>query len=665
MNYQYLYLLNRVKNLRIFIATLFLVSYQLPVSAQFGKKKIKSASVIITRDSLITYSQSDIFLFTNINVIPYYEDKAAIKEIRKLDKAGKEEELYPKLRTYVKNFGIENFRKNPDALGRLAKLSLKYGPKGEAILLYKLILKHHQPSANNPAFLKTYDSLERDKTKYYAPIEYYYELIKYRKEIDTLKTPADILLNMGQEINSDREDYGPVVGKNDSVLLFTSKRNGKGKKYDEDLFISKKVDGRWTAAVELKSINTVYNEGSACLSSNGKKLYFSRCNTPKGFGDCDLYEATLKKDSTWGSIKNMGSKVNSSSWDSQPSISHKGDTLYFSSTRLGGFGQSDIYYTVKDKKGNWQKAKNIGPIINTRGDDVSPFFHHRYNILYFSSNAQPLNFGQFDIYKTSFSKRKNWIEPKNIGPLVNGSGSEYYFTIDEQSTNLYYARSEETNFKNLDLFSFPLPMEAQPLATARVSGVLKNASTGQPETGIASIIDLDQGVEVAPKFLREDGSFDFSLINKRNYLLIIQGDDFFRIEEKFFLNGDTTVNKVAEPINQRIEFKTIEFENGKANILPAMHHDLDKLGSFLVDHPNVKLNIIGHTDSQGKEEENLKLSQDRAIAIKAYLMQEHKLTNDRIDALGVGSSKPIIPDEKTEADRQINRRVEFNIMAKQ
>jgi outer membrane protein OmpA-like peptidoglycan-associated protein len=655
-----------VKKYRNILIALFLVHFSVLVHAQFGKKRITSASIVIARDSLTSYSQSDIFTFPNVNKISYYENFDHVKEIRKLDKLGKEEELYPKLRTYVKNFGIENFRKNADALGRLARLSLKYGPKGEAILLYKLIVKHHQPNTQNYlALLKEYDSLETDKKKYYAPIEFYYELIKFRKEIDTLKTPTDILLNMGEEVNSLKEDYGPVVGNNDSILLFTSKRNkGKGKKYDEDLFISKKVDDRWTAAVELKAVNTVYNEGSACISNNGKKLYFSRCNAPKGMGDCDLYEATLKKNGTWGSIKNLGNKVNSTAWDSQPSLAHKGDTLYFSSSRLGGFGQTDIYYSTKDKKGAWQKAKNLGPIINTRGDDVSPFYHHRHHVLYFSSNAHPLNFGQFDIYKSKFTRKGNWTEPRNIGPLVNGSGSEYYFTIDAKSSNLYYARSEESDFKNLDLFSFPLPMEAQPLATASLKGVIKNSKTGQPETGIASVIDLDQGVEVAPKFLREDGSFDFSLINKRNYLLIIQGDDFFRIEEKFFLQGDTTLNKQAEPINQRIEFKTIEFENGKANILPAMHHDLGKLAIFLVDHPKVKLNIIGHTDSQGKEEENLKLSQDRAIAIKAYLMQEYKLTNDRIDALGVGSSKPIISEEKTEADRQINRRVEFNIISR-
>ena len=104
-----------------------------------------------------------------------------------------------------------------------------------------------------------------------------------------------------------------------------------------------------------------------------------------------------------------------------------------------------------------------------------------------------------------------------------------------------------------------------------------NSDTKKPFKGIVSVIDLDKGVEVAPKFLREDGSFDFNLINKRNYLLIIQGDDFFRIEELFFMDGDTEMNREAEPIESKIAFKSLEFENGKADILPAMHQILTSL----------------------------------------------------------------------------------------
>ncbi len=276
--------------------------------------------------------------------------------------------------------------------------------------------------------------------------------------------------------------------------------------------------------------------------------------------------------------------INSTGWDSQPSLSHSGDTLFFASDRLGGFGFSDIYYSTKGSDGKWQKALNMGPIINTRAFEVSPFFHHKYNVLYFSSNGQPLTFGDFDIYK-AYKRDPAWDEPKNIGPLVNGVGSEYYFTIDSESNYLYYARSASNDINNLDLFSFPVPMEAQPDAIATLKGSLINSETRKPFKGIVSVIDLDKGVEVSPKFLREDGSFDFTLINKRNYLLVIQGDDFFRIEELFFMDGDTEMNREAEPFESKIAFKSLEFENGKADILPAMHSDLNKLANFMIDHP--------------------------------------------------------------------------------
>src|SRR5690606_6362649 len=156
-------------------------------------------------------------------------------------------------------------------------------------------------------------------------------------------------------------------------------------------------------------------------------------------------------------------------WDSHPSLSHSGDTLFFASDRLGGFGLSDIWYSVRDKDGNWQKAQNIGPIISTRRNEFSPFFHHRYNVLYFSSDVHPLNFCAFHIYK-SYRQEINWGEPRNVGPLVNGPGSEYYFTIDSESNQLYYARSDEHDRENLDLHTFPVPMEAQPTAVALLKG---------------------------------------------------------------------------------------------------------------------------------------------------------------------------------------------------
>ncbi|MBL7874647.1 MAG: OmpA family protein [Cyclobacteriaceae bacterium] len=605
------------------------------------------------------YSQSDIFEFPNINKLPYYQNENQLKKIRSLDESGQNERVYQELKVYVNNFGIENFSKNVAMLWRLAKLSETYGPSGESLLLYKLVLKHHQQGLDINDVYKRYQMLDPEKKENYVPLDYYYKLVEYRKDIDTLRPPQSVLINMGGYINSDKEDYGPTVGNVDDMILFTSKRNENyDHTYNEDLFYSYKVESYWDNAQPFKSINSEFNEGSACLSLDGKFLYFSRCNAPDGFGNCDLYVALLKADSTWGDIKNLGPTINSSGWDSHPSLTHGGDTLFFASNRVGTFGLSDIFFAVKNEKGEWQKARNAGPIINTVQSEVSPFYHHKFNVLYFSSNGHPLNFGEFDIYK-SYRTNKNWNEPLNTGPLVNGGGSEYYFTIDSQSKDLYYARSVEQDLKNLDLYSFPVPMEAQPEAITHLKGSLKDPQ-GKSVKGIVSVIDLDEGVEVAPKFIRDDGTFDFSLINKRNYLLIIQGDDFFRIEEIFFMDGDIEINKIAEPIESKIAFQSLEFENGKANILPEMHGDLDKIANFLIDHPTFKLVISGHTDSAGKEEANLKLSQARADAIKSYLSNQFQIDAKRITAIGYGSSKPIV-QEVTDEHKQLNRRVEFEI----
>ncbi|HEY8512544.1 MAG TPA: OmpA family protein [Cyclobacteriaceae bacterium] len=634
-----------------------------PLTAQRPKTNYKKGGVVQLDDSLTNYSQSDIFDFPNINRVKRYQNEAELNNIRKMEAAGDSAKAYAALRSYVRNFGIDNFVTDTRMIWKLARLSEKHGPPGEAILLYKLALKHHR-QPNREQIARELDSLTVNERDYFVPLDYYYELVQYRREIDTLRPPQGVLLNIGEWVNSPKADYGPTIGPIDTVLLFTSKRNRNiqyaQQGYDEDLFFTVRSGDGWSEAREFSTINTVYNEGSACLSHDGKMLFFARCNSPDSQGNCDLFVSYLLSDGTWGNTRNLGPKVNSPAWDSHPSLSHNGDTLFFASDRLGGFGLSDIYYSVRDANGEWQQAVNAGPIINTQGFEVSPFFHHKFNVLYFSSNGHPLNFGDFDIYK-AYRQGNGWSEPLNVGPLVNGAGSEYYFTIDSESKDLFYARSTSEDIENLDIYSFPVPMGAQPEAVAKLKGSLVNVHTKEPMRGIVTVIDLDKGVEVEPKFLRPDGSFDFRLINKRNYLLIIQGDDFFRIEELFFMDGDMEMHRETEPIESKIAFQSLEFENGKANILPEMVSDLTKVANFLIDNPKFNIKISGHTDSQGNRESNLRLSQARADAIKAYLTYTFKIDPDRIEAHGYGSSMPIV-EEKSEEDRRLNRRVEFEII---
>ncbi|MGB3467232.1 MAG: OmpA family protein, partial [Cyclobacteriaceae bacterium] len=442
------------------IITLFLaivLSISLATDSHAQKRRKKRKELQINTDNIPDDVVFSIYDFKNINRIPEYDNKDFRQKLVKLQTNKEWAKLHKALKVYVGNFGIQNFYKDTYWIWRLAKLTELFEGSEEAKPLYRLALRHHHQGINVKELEFYYDSLNNQEKDLFVPLEYYYQLVEHRKGIDTLRPPRGVLLNMGAAINSRKADYGPALGIRKDVLLFTSKRNeisrGLKETDNEDLFISKLEGKSWGESKPLDEINTPFNEGSACLSKNGKTLYFSRCESPEGLGNCDLYVAEMLPDSSWSNIRNLGVNVNSVSWDSHPSLSHGEDTLYFASDRIGGFGLSDIYFTYKKNNGTWAPAQNLGPVINTRDNDVSPFYHPIHDVLYFSSNGQLYNFGEFDIYK-SFKKDKAWSEPINIGPLVNGKGSEFYFTIDSRSEDLFYARSATRDLTKLDLYSF-------------------------------------------------------------------------------------------------------------------------------------------------------------------------------------------------------------------
>ncbi|RYY14562.1 MAG: OmpA family protein, partial [Cytophagaceae bacterium] len=428
--------------------------------------------------------------FVNVNKLPFFEDKKALQTIRKAERRHRYAEARTLLTQYVAQFGIENFYRNTDLLWHLGQLWQRDSTQQALAKAYfRLALKHHRTDVTRVQ--QYYDSLDAKNTDLYVPLKVYYDIVEYRKSLNTFHPPKNVYTNMGEAVNSKLADYGPALGAGDSMLLFSSKRQarrGVREQSDENLFVARRAAGGWSEAEPLpKPINSQYNEGSACFSHDGRTIFFARCECPTCHGNCDLYTATLGQDGKWSVPKSLGAAVNSAAWDSQPTLSPREDTLYFASDRLGGFGMSDIYFTVKQKNGQWGRAQNMGPVVNTRESEVSPFFHPLYQVLYFSSRGQLLNFGDFDIYKT-YRVGGRWQEPRNIGPLVNGKGSEYYFTIDSQSKNLYYARSEAQQLGNLDLYSFPLPMEAQPQATTQVAGTLIDSVSNKPLKGLISII---------------------------------------------------------------------------------------------------------------------------------------------------------------------------------
>lgn len=609
----------------------------------------------------------NLLTFEHISAKSAYYNQRALSEISRLESKQQWETMLSRLVDYICAYSAQNFRSGEDIalIWKAARLAEHQQQPSLAKELYRLIIKHHRGGLQDAVM--RYDTLIRFEKPRYAELSYYYKLVERRAAIDTLTPPKGVLLEMGDEINSQAEEYGMTIwGSNPQSLLFTSTRNSTGyyteqgrTPVNEDIFISiQDEDGYWKPASPLQAINSMLNEGSPCMSANGEELFFVRNDPKNGFGDCDIYMVKRDENGKWSKAQNLGANVNSHAWDSHPAISSNGDTLFFSSSRVGGFGGTDLWYSTRDAKGIWQAAQNLGPVVNTQYNEVSPFPHSRYGVLYFSSDGHLTNFGKFDIFK-SYQINGQYLEPMNVGPLVNSFDDEFYFSIDPSSKTLYYAKS--IGDKALNILSFPLPMEAKPNSVVRFTGRVRDLDTGEFFQGIATVIDLEEGIEVAPRYIQEDGSFEFELIDKRRYLLIIEGDRLFSIEQVFYMDGNTDIQLSASSIEKKLTFESIDFLSGSSEILPQMERNLKQVIDFLHQYPHYSLNIIGHTDADGNKEYNLELSARRARTIREYIIRHGGVQDERVSATGKGDTSPLVADAKDEKEKRLNRRVEFHL----
>ncbi|GAB4404050.1 MAG: hypothetical protein OHK0039_03950 [Bacteroidia bacterium] len=623
--------------------------------------------------------------FANINLLPRYVDAKELERIRALHKAGEEagnpepilRELDPLLTAYVSKFGIENFRLDFQLLWMLGGVKHMLGDTAAAIRYYELA-KLHDRGDIIPDFALA--ELKAPKRNDWLPIDQYYELLEVRRKVDPLIFPKAVLQRMGSQINSEFPDYAPYLHPTDSILIFTSRRDHSGmdaRLYidpfapkNEDLYIAERdfITGDWSSAVRFSdTINSEFNEGSACLAPDGVTLYFTRCREDRGFGSCDIYQATYNPAlGRWEHFQNLGGAVNSKSWDSQPHISSDGRTLFFVSNRNGGMGGTDLYYSLRDDKGKWTPARNLGPLVNTPGNEVTPYFHKINETLYFSSDGHLTTFGSYDIYKARWLGDR-WEFPKNIGPLINTEGNQYYFTINGRGSVIFYANSdnpEEDHVKqDFDLYSFPMPMEARPDAIAKLNGYLVDSVSGYKLRGTVLIIDLEENVEVAPKSINEEGYFEFDLISDRRYRIFVLGDNFLSIRKDMVVSGDTSFTIFTQSFeeNKPIIFESLEFGTNSTKLKSDVKPELDYIVRFLQTYPMFKLEVEGHTDAVGRAESNLRLSQDRARAIADYVVRKGELDTARVHATGYGETRPLVPND-TEENRAKNRRVEFKLV---
>ncbi|HEX2608991.1 MAG TPA: OmpA family protein [Flavisolibacter sp.] len=470
--------------------------------------------------------------------------------------------------------------------------------------------------------------------------------------------------NMGDGINSSESEYFPSMPIEGNQLVFTRRLNN----YNEDFFASRKQEGQWSKAVHLNgSINTPQNEGAQNISQDGNWLVFTGCNRPDGFGSCDLYISYLTNDG-WSEAINLGSKINSDQWESQPCLSSDKRDLYFTSRRPGGYGGSDLYVAHLQPNGKWSEPENLGPEINTPGDESSPFIHADNQTLYFTSNTLP-GYGDEDLFLARKGADGKFGKPENLGYPINTISHEGTLFIGADGKTAYYASDRSDSKGGLDIYSFELREDVRPVKTLWVKGKVYDQKTAGGLPSSVELIDLATRQTVSRVQTDETGNYLITLpvgkdyafnVNRRGYLFY---SDNYSLRNK---GADSTYEKniplVPIEVNAAVVLRNIFFDVNKFEIRNESSVELDRVVQLLQDNPTVKIQIEGHTDNVGAVADNQKLSENRARSVINYFIGKG-INADRLVAKGFGASRPVA-DNKTEEGRALNRRTELKVVAK-
>lgn len=485
--------------------------------------------------------------------------------------------------------------------------------------------------------------------------------------------------NLGPAINSEHAEYFPCLTVDENTILFTRRLPDQSSPqgFNEEFYIAKKKNGKWTEARNMqKPINTPMNEGAPSLSADGQILFFTACELygnygpeRKGKGSCDIFY-TSRLGENWSRPINLGPPINSNHWETQPSFSSDGKTLYFVRGIRGRNGQrnGNIYTSVLDEKGYWSQPKLLPKNINTRMNEESVFIHPDGNTLYFSSDGHS-GMGGLDIFMSRKGINGNWTDPVNLGYPINTFRNENSLLVAADGKIALFASDRKDGFGDLDLYSFELDELFQPSAVSYFAGKIKDEKTKEPLRARFELIDLKTGETVVESYSNQsDGEFLVSLPAGKEYALNASKDGYLFYSDHFSIKKDNSKKAfrkdvLMQPIKvgQKIILKNIFFETAKYDLKESSRTEVNKLASFLKSNPTINIEISGHTDNVGKHDDNLTLSENRAKAVLNFLIQL-EIDPNRLKAIGYGDQQAIA-DNSTAEGRAKNRRTEFKIIS--
>ena len=496
----------------------------------------------------------------------------------------------------------------------------------------------------------------------------------YQFAIDMKKNGKDVSSqfapqNLGDSINTKDLEYFPSLPIEGDKLVFTRRVGGR----DEDFFESEafgkvqgsnnKVQGIWSKAKPLDGVNTEQNEGAQCISQDGEWLVFTGCNRPGGFGGCDIYISFKMPDGNWTPAENLGPNINTEFWESAPTLSPDKKDLYFSSRRSDGYGAGDIWVSRLTPKGRWGPAENLGPTVNSAGEESSPFIHPDNQTMYLTSDGLQ-GYGGSDLFVIRKGPKGDWSIPQNLGYPINTIDSEGSLVVTANGQTAYYASDRKDSKGGLDLYSFQMPKKIQPIKTLWVKGKVYDAKTNKGLPSGVELKDVATGTIIENVQTDETGNYLVTLPIGKEYSFTVNRKGYLFFSDTYSLINNTTdsvfeKNIPLQPVavNTTMELKNIFFEINSFKLKTSSFIELDKVVQLLKDNPKLRIQISGHTDNVGKPADNLKLSNSRAKSVVDYIVGK-QIVATRLSYKGFGSTKPLA-DNKTETGKAKNRRTEL------
>ncbi len=513
--------------------------------------------------------------------------------------------------------------------------------------------------------------------------------------------------NLGATVNSKYPDYGPVITTDESLVIFTSRREGSTDGeidpndllYYEDLYIAyNDEDKGWSQAINMRALNTEGHDASVGLSPDGQLLY-----TYKGVPDGTLFESKLDGDN-WTKPKEMNKNINSKYHETSASISYDSKYLYFVSDREkdefgnSSMGGKDIYVSEKQSNGKWGPAKNLGAPINTKYDEEGVFMHPDGVTMYFCSKRKG-SMGGYDIFYTENDGADNWSHPKNIGYPVNTPDDDVFFVVAGNARYAYYSSSRDDGYGLQDIYriTFLGPekmmvvgsediliasstatiqqkveqeiVEVKKVRLTIMKGTVTDALSEEPVEATIEIVDNEKNELITTLTSNsKTGKYLVSLPSGKNYGIAVKADGYLFYSENINIPEATAYQEVTKDIvlskvgiGSKIVLKNIFFDYGKETLRETSFPELDRLVALLDSYPDMKIEIGGHTDSHGGLQFNTQLSEDRAKSVVDYLVDKG-VSKTRLTFKGYAYLQPIATND-TDEGRQQNRRVEFKVLS--